>query len=159
MKQVIKMSSIFCFGLLLMSGCARDISSDSYEETSLSGPASNSYACKVVSVRKVKVTASDSLDKNATGAIMGGVAGGVAGSMIGQGKGNTLATGLGALAGAVAGAYAEKKLKEQVAYEYVVELKDGSMKTVVQGLNNVLAVGQDAILIEGGRGRSRLIAR
>ncbi|MBE6447478.1 MAG: glycine zipper 2TM domain-containing protein [Alphaproteobacteria bacterium] len=157
MKDVI--TSIFFCGLLFLSGCSRDISSDSYEATTLDGPALHSYACTVVSVRKVKISAHDSLEQNTTGGIIGGVAGGLAGNMIGQGKGRILATGLGALAGAAGGAYAEKKLKEQVGYEYVVQLENGSMRTIVQGPNGLLSPGQAAILIEGRNGRSRLIAR
>ncbi len=159
MKKIIVYSSIIYCSLFLLSGCARNIASNSYDARTLSGTASNSYPCKVVSVRKVLVEEGDYLEDNKTGALIGGIAGGIAGNMIGQGKGRVLATGIGALAGAAGGAYAEKNLKSQEAFEYIVELKDGRMKTIVQGTDTILAPGQEAILIESSKGRSRLIAR
>ena len=159
MKKVGLVFSIASLGLVLVTGCARNISSNTYDARTLSGAALNSYPCKVVSVRKIMVEEGDYLEDNKTGALLGAVAGGVAGNMIGQGKGRVLATGLGALAGAAGGAYAEKALKRQEAFEYIVELQDGRMKTVVQGTDTILAPGQEAVLIEGQKGRSRLVAR
>ena len=159
MKKVFLIFSISCCGLVLLSGCARNISSNTYDARTLGGESLDSYPCKVVSVRKIMVEEGDYLENSQTGTVLGAVAGGVAGNMIGQGKGRVLATGIGAVAGAVGGALAEKSLKSQEAYEYIVELRDGRMKTVVQGLDTVLAPGQEALLIEGRRGRSRLVAR
>ena len=64
-----------------------------------------------------------------------------------------------AAAGAVAGAYAEKALKSQNAMEYVVALENGESKTVVQGLDPTLAVGQKVWLMVSYQGRSRVTAR
>lgn len=159
MKKLCMVFSTACCGLALLTGCARNISANTYDARTLSGSSLNSYPCKVVSVRKIMVEEGDYLEDNKTGALLGAVAGGVAGNMIGQGKGRILATGIGALAGAAGGAYAEKALKRQEAFEYIVELKDGRMKTIVQGTDTILAPGQEAVLIEGTKGRSRLVAR
>jgi outer membrane lipoprotein SlyB len=93
---------------------------------------------------------------------------------------------LGALAGGVGGAYAEKALKSQEAYEYVVRLentkgesveinetrdgknvsqrtidrkKSASFRTVVQGLDVYIAPGSPALLMIDPNGRSRVVAR
>ena len=159
MKNLVLFSSVVCFGIVLLTGCARDISSGTYDARTLDGAALNSYPCKVISARKVQIEEGEYLEDKKTGALVGGIAGGLAGNMIGGGKGRVLATGLGALAGAAGGAYAEKALKSQPGYEYTVQLEDGRMKTVVQGVDVVLFPGQNAMLIEGRSGRSRLVAR
>jgi len=150
--------AVSCLTLLTLGGCARDISSSSYDEASV-GSTSATYACKVVSVRKVRVNGQDKLGNNALGLIGGGVAGGVLGNMIGAGKGRTLATALGAAAGATAGAFAQQKLEQQEGLEYTVQLESGEYRTVVQGLDNPLNPGQLAFLMIYGNGRSRVIAR
>ena len=160
MKRIVMLSSILCCGVLLLSGCARNISANTYDARSMNGSGMISHPCTVVSVRVVAVEEGDYLEDNKTGTLMGGVAGGLAGSMIGGGRGRTLATGVGALAGAVGGALAEKALKSQTGYEYVVRLQDGSLRTVVQGMDTQLQKGQAALLIEGTENsRPRLIAR
>ena len=169
MKKIVMLSSVLCCGVLLLSGCARNISANVYDARSLDGEGMISHPCTVVSVRVVAVEEGDYLEDNKTGALMGGVAGGLAGNMIGGGRGRTIATGIGALAGAFGGALAEKALKSQNGYEYVVRLQDGSMRTVVQGMDTKLQPGQAALLIEGARDsrpgtgtrnrRPRLIAR
>jgi outer membrane lipoprotein SlyB len=110
-------------------------------------------------VRKVKVEEGERLEDNATGGIIGALAGGALGNTVGGGRGRTLATVTGAVAGAAAGAYAEKSLKSQYAFEYVVELQSGALKTVVQGSDVVLTAGQSALLVVDHHGRSRLIPR
>lgn len=160
MKRIVMLSSILCCGVLLLSGCARNISANTYDARSMNGSGMISHPCTVVSVRTVAIEEGDYLENNTTGALMGGVAGGLAGNMIGGGRGRTIATGVGALAGAVGGALAEKALKSQTGYEYVVRLQDGSLRTVVQGMDIQLQKGQAAWLIEGTRNsRPRLIAR
>lgn len=160
MKKIVTLSLVLCCGGLLLTGCARNISANSYDAKALNGPGMTSYPCKVVKVRTVMVEEGDYLEDNKTGMLMGGIAGGLAGNMIGGGTGRALATGLGALAGAAGGAYAEKSLKSQQAYEYTVQMQNGSMRTVVQGMDTYLHPGQDVLLVEGTKNsRPRLIAR
>ncbi len=160
MKKLVKLSLILCCCELLLTGCARNISANSYDARALNGPGMISHPCKVVKVRTVMVEEGDYIENNKTGMLMGGLAGGLAGNMIGGGRGRTLVTGLGALAGAAGGAYVEKTLKSQQAYEYTVRMTNGSMRTIVQGMDTYLQPGQDALLFEGTRnGRPKLIAR
>ncbi|MBR1734644.1 MAG: glycine zipper 2TM domain-containing protein [Alphaproteobacteria bacterium] len=145
MKKILILS-VVALELLSLGGCARNISSSSYDARKI-GAASQTFECVVVSVRKVAVEEGDYLEDNKVGALMGGAAGGVLGNMIGGGRGRTAATVVGALAGAAGGAMAEKHLKSQNGLEYTVKLKSGEMRTVVQGLDNPLYQGQSALLI------------
>ncbi len=49
--------------------------------------------------------------------------------------------------GGVAGAYAQKELSKQEAFEYTIQLDNGQLKTVVQGLDVNLHNGQRVILL------------
>lgn len=150
-------SSIFVGAILLaISGCARNISSSTYDAQKL-GAANETYECIVVSARRVAVEEGDYLENNHTGALVGGILGGVAGNAIGKGHGRTAATAVGAIAGGFGGAMAEKAVKSQDGMEYVVRLRSGAMRTVVQGLDNPLYVGQTALLMIDNYGRSRVV--
>lgn len=157
MKKLLLFVGVFGFASVLLTGCARNISGNTYSHQDVYNRAKEGYPGRVVSVRKVVVKAGESLEDNKTGMLLGAVAGGLAGNMIGGGKGRILATGIGALAGGAAGAYAEDNLKTQEAYEYVVKLDNGQVRTIVQGLDSLFAVGQRVILSEGSKGRARLI--
>lgn len=157
MKKVFIFPMIAVIGLMSLGGCARNISSSSYDARKI-GAASETYECVVVNVRKVMVENGDYLEDNQAGAIMGAAAGGVLGNMIGGGRGRTAATVVGALAGATGGAMAEKHLKSQEGLEYIVKLSSGAMRTVVQGLDNPLSPGQSALLIIDNN-RARVIPR
>lgn len=142
----------------LAVGCARNISSNSYDARKV-GEASSTFEGVVISVRKVMVEEGDNLEDNKTGALAGTIAGAAVGSTIGGGNAKYVTGGLGALAGGFAGAYAEKALKSQGGLEYTVKLSSGNIKTVVQGLDSPLNVGQPVYLIVSQNGRSRVIAR
>ena len=160
MKKIALLSSLLCCGVLLLPGCARNISANSYDARALNGSGMVSHLCTVIKVRTVSVEEGDYLENNQAGMAMGAIAGGLAGNMIGGGRGRVLATGIGAVGGAVGGAYAEKALKSQTGYEYIVRLKNGTLRTIVQGTDTYLQPGQEALLIEGTRNsRPRLIAR
>lgn len=141
---------------LLLSGCAREISSEVYSDAHM-GEASRTYRGIVASVRPVQV-APENLEGNIVGAGAGALGGGLAASHIGGGKGNIAATAAGVLAGGLGGAYAEKMLKTQNALEYVVELQSGEMRTVVQGPNPAFGVGQAVLVVVAQNGRSRVVA-
>lgn len=159
MKKISGGVLCFCCVVSLLTGCARDISSGSYEEATV-GSVASTYACTVVSVRRVRVNGQDKLGNNGLGLAGGAIAGGVLGNAVGGGRGRTIATAVGALAGATAGAYAQKNLEEQVGLEYTVKLdNNGRLMTVVQGADNALHVGQPALLMVYPTGRSRLAPR
>lgn len=154
-SAVSKIVLISCAGLVL-AGCGRNISPSVYSEAHV-GEASTTYRGTVVSFRQVRV-APEKLEENATGTALGGVAGGVAGYQFGKGRGQVAATAAGALLGAIAGNLAEGELKSQDAFEYVVELDSGTLKTVVQGMDVKFNPGERILLIVGQKGRSRLVA-
>jgi outer membrane lipoprotein SlyB len=158
MKKVLIFSVVFGGAILLISGCARNISSSTYDAKTL-GSANDVYECVVVSVRKVQVEEGDYLENNKTGALVGAVAGGALGQAFGGGRGRMLTTAGGAILGGVGGAMAEKALKSQEGLEYVVRLGNGQLKTVVQGLDSALCPGQPAMLIIDNNGRSRVVPR
>ncbi len=147
---------VVCSTAAMLSGCAREISSNVYSDSHV-GEASRTFRGIVVSVREIEVTNAEKLQENTAGILAGGVGGGVVGHQFGKGGGNTAATAAGALLGAVAGAYAEKALSSQTALEYIVELSTGEMRTVVQGKDAKYAPGQRILLIVGQQGRSRII--
>ena len=150
---------ILCTLIAFVSvGCARQISSNVYSAHSV-GETSSTYPGVIISARAVTVEDKEYLEENGLGIVGGGVGGALVGSQIGKGSGNTLATVGGAVAGAVAGAYAEKALKSQDAMEYIVALDNGESKTVVQGVDPTLTVGQKVWLIVSYHGRSRVTSR
>tara|TARA_A100000171_G_C2134489_1_gene149141 strand:+ start:379 stop:1017 length:639 start_codon:yes stop_codon:yes gene_type:complete len=153
-----KAFACLCLTVLSLSlvGCARQISPNVYSDKSV-GETSRTYRGVVVSKRQVEVAGSDKLQENTTGALLGGAGGAVAGSAFGGGHGNTAATILGGIGGAVAGAYAQKALESQDGFEYVVELRGGELKTVVQGTEPSLEVGQNVLMMVSHKGRSRIV--
>ncbi|MDR2068076.1 MAG: glycine zipper 2TM domain-containing protein [Holosporaceae bacterium] len=158
MQRILATSILLFAALLSIGGCARNISSNTYDAKTL-GSASHTYPCVVISSRRVMVEEGERLEDNKTGGVIGAIAGGVLGNAFGGGRGRIITTAGGALAGAAAGAYAEKSLKSQEAIEYVVELQSGEMRSVVQGTDVILSNGQAAYLIVDTKGRSRLVAR
>ena len=149
-------ASLVAASVASLHGCARDISSSSYSEGNV-GDVSTTYRGIIVAAREVNVTGSDNLSDNTTGIVGGGALGALAGSQIGKGRGSVAgAVGIGAL-GAVAGALAEKELKKQQGMEYTVELQNGKIKTIVQGMEPRFQSGQRVLLMVNPNGRSRVV--
>lgn len=140
-------------GAILCTSCARQISSDVYAARQV-GEVSMTYAGYIKNVRQVMVEHGEQLQDNGLGIAGGGIAGGVVGSAVG--KGNFLPTAAGAIAGAVAGSFVEKKLKQQTALEYIVEMDNGGLMTVVQGQDQVFNIGQPVYVVVSQGGRSRI---
>lgn len=140
---------------LFVSGCATDISSNSYSEDHV-GEAARSYQAVVVKVRQVKV-GPDQLGKNKTGAVIGGIGGAVIGNQFGSGVGKGIMTVGGAAAGAVGGAYAEKALRTQTALEITVQLRNGELRTIVQGNDVQFSQGERVYIMIYQRGRSKVV--
>jgi outer membrane lipoprotein SlyB len=112
----------------------------------------------IVNTRQVRVDSADLLEENGLGLISGGVLGGLVGSTIGQGTGRVVAAGVGVLLGSVGGTFFEKKLKAQMASEYIIRLDSGQLATLVQAPHPVLAVGQRVLVMTAQKGRSRVVA-
>ena len=153
-----KNALFFALAAFISVGCGRQISSDVYSGSSV-GETSSTYPGVIISARHVTVEDKEYLEENGLGIIGGGAGGAILGSQFGKGSGKTLTTVGGAVAGAVAGAYAEKALSTQDAMEYIVALENGESKTVVQGMDPSLPVGQKVWLIVSHHGRSRVTAR
>lgn len=156
-NSFLKFFAAFGMVALMLSGCARELGSSNYTSGSV-GEASETHEGVIKQVRVVTVDAHDELEHNVLGGLLGAAAGGYAGSGIGKGSGQDAAIIGGALLGATAGAFAEKKIKQQQAYEYTVQLNNGRMLTVVQGSDTMLSVGQRVRVHVSYQGRSRVVA-
>jgi outer membrane lipoprotein SlyB len=134
---------------LVLIGCTRNISPDSYAVGSV-GQVNRAVRGVIISVRQVNISGSQSGAVGAAGA----AGGAVAGSAIGGGTRENI---LGAIAGAVIGGIAGSAIEEgstrQQGMEYVVEAQNGSLITVVQGINPTLSVGAKVIVLYGTRTR------
>ncbi len=152
-KQILAVS--VTLAALFTTGCATDISSQSYSDKHV-GETARSYRATVIKVRQVKV-GPDELGKNKNGALAGGIGGAMLGSTMGGGNGKALMTIAGGVAGAIGGAYAEKALKSQVGLEITVELRNGALRTIVQGADVPFARGERVFLMSYGKGRSKIV--
>lgn len=138
---------------VLLASCARNIDSDVYASRQV-GEVSTTYPGIIRNARAVCVEQGGQLEENGLGIAGGGVAGGVLGNAIGRGR--FAPTAAGVIAGAVAGSLVEKKLKQQMAFEYVVELYNGSLMTIVQGRDQMFNIGQPVYVMISPFGRSRI---
>jgi outer membrane lipoprotein SlyB len=84
---------------------------------------------RVLSSRPVEI---ESDEGGVAGPLAGGAIGGAAGYGVGSGSGQGLATFIGAAIGAGLGYLAEKEIRSQEGIEYIVELEDGRVVTLVQ---------------------------
>jgi len=139
---------------LVLVGCASNIGSSSYNASEV-GEATRTYEGVIVDKRVVQVKGNTT--GQVAGAVGGAVAGGALGSLVGAGGGKTAMTVGGAALGALAGNEAAKALSAQEAYEYTVKLTNGSLRTVVQGMDTNLQVGQKVYLQVSNDGRSRIM--
>ena len=168
---------IIILPFLLLSGCARDLSSNVYtsdatQNLTLEG--------KIIGVRKITIKNSDQLSGNSTGILSGGLMGGAIGSTVGGGSGRGPALMGGVLIGAAVGSALESGLGTVEGYEYIVKLnkagiKDGiyyegsapmraamsaaastGMIAVVQGLDGLLHKNQKVYVIVSDK-RTRII--
>lgn len=119
MKVSRKILSVFAIASFVLTGCAREMSSDVYTSSSTSGKVLEG---KVVSARPVTIKDSDKLQDNTAGMLGGGLLGGVAASSAGKGTGKSLAAVGGALVGAAAGAFIQDKLGTSKGMEYIVRI-------------------------------------
>jgi len=109
------------FFVMTLSGCARDLASDTYTSDSTINIVLEG---QVLSVRDVKIREADRLADNTTGTLAGGVAGGVTGAR----SGNNAITVLAAGAGAVLGAATEQALSVSNGVEYIVKVDNSKIK-------------------------------
>lgn len=133
---------------LMLASCTSRIGANDY---SVSGTGQVNRALKgtILSVRQVNVQS-----ENGVGTLIGGAAGGVAGSTIGKGStANILGAIGGAVVGGMVGDAAQGALSSQTAYEYIIQLDNGSIVTLTQGTDTLLQPGQKCIVIYGNPSR------
>lgn len=140
--------------LILLNACATDIGANQYDSRAV-GSVNRTLMGTIVSVRQIRVADSDTT----AGSAIGAIGGGVAGSQIGSGStAGVLGAVGGALIGGAAGHYAQKGLSGQNGYEYVVKLDNGSLVTLTQGSDVLMAAGQRCMVLYGsGSDRARII--
>ena len=143
--RLIKALCVVVFGLNL-AACAPNIGSNNYKMGQVQ-QVSQAQKGTIVSVDQVQVSGGS--DGNWVGTLAGGAAGGIAGASIGQGYGSGLAAVGGALVGGMIGNAAEKKLTEQEASRYLIQLANGTTVAVVQKDNPPLPVGAKVLVIGG----------
>lgn len=114
------------------------------------GEACMTYSGCIVNVRPVCVQQ----QQTGLGAVAGGVAGGAIGSVIGRGC--LAPTAFGAIAGAVVGSAVEQNNGRQTGFEYVIQLDNGQLMTVVQGCDTFFQCGDPVYVSMSGSGRSRV---
>jgi outer membrane lipoprotein SlyB len=110
-----------------MSGCASNLSGESYSRDEARAPQQVEYGT-VVQVRPVKIEGT----KTPIGAGAGAIIGGVAGSSVGGGKGSAIAATAGAVAGGLLGAAAEEGITREQGVEVTVRYSDGQSVAIVQ---------------------------
>jgi outer membrane lipoprotein SlyB len=134
----------------LLTSCVRQQISPNVYSARQVGEAAMTYSGSIVSVRPVSVQQQGS----GAGTVVGGVAGGALGAAIG--RGNLAPTALGAIIGAVAGTAIEHDAARQTGLEYVIQLDNGQLMTVVQGCDQIFQCGEPVYVIMSGCGRSRV---
>lgn len=96
-------------------------------------------------------------DPGMVGTGIGGVLGGVVGSTMGGGKGRILTTAGGAAIGAVLGALGEKAIRTEKAYEFLIDLENGSTISVVQAIDDDYKVGDQVRILRSSGNRARVV--
>lgn len=139
---------------LALSACAS--SDNSTYDTQDVGQIIETSQGQVISSREVEIRDTDS---GIIGAAGGGITGGVVGSTMGSGGGNTLATLAGVLIGVGIGYLTEQELRSGKGIEYMVEMDDGRVVTIVQNHNgeDPAIPNSTPVLIQYGSEYTRIV--
>ncbi|MBN2751802.1 MAG: hypothetical protein JXQ84_03755 [Rhodospirillaceae bacterium] len=134
------------FAAVLVAGCQSSPSASSYQRNQAMQTSSVSKG-KIVSLRDVEISGSQS----GVGLGAGAVAGGVTGSYLGGGsRANILGALGGAVLGGAAGAVAENAVTKGTAVEFIVQKDNGQTIAVVQANEQGLAIGERVLILQGG---------
>jgi outer membrane lipoprotein SlyB len=146
MKRIL--ISFFMVVLVLVAGCAPNISSNNYDYQNY-GAANKVVSGVIVSSRPVQV------NKNTgVGGVSGAVAGGAAGSAIGSGiRAGIIGAVGGAVIGGLLGNAVEKGVSRSTGIEYIVKTTKGNMISVVQAPQPYFPVGSYVNVILGDPAR------
>lgn len=136
--------------LFILASCKSNFSGDVYDVGSV-GTVGRAVKGVIISVREVKIQGTTGVGAGA------GAAAGAVGGAAAFGSDDPASAIVGAIGGAVLGGITgnalENESSKQRGYEYVVETENGSLLTLVQGLNEKLKVGQEVIVQYGPRSR------
>ena len=139
-----------------LGACAPSLPPDSVTTRQV-GEVSQVERGTVLQARAVTVERSE--ENLGIGTVAGAGIGGIAGSAIG---GDVRFNAIGAIAGAVIGGLiggaVEDEVSSQTGIEYVVELDEGGIITVVQGDESPLSPGTRVLFIEDYSGGARVVA-
>lgn len=129
---------------LVLSGCASDISPNTYDRSEI-GQASKTAQAKVVSMMPVAINTNTGV-----GGLAGAAAGAAAGSTIGGDTATNIVGGIGgAVVGGLVGNAVESGISKKQGMEYVLRTKDGSLVTVTQAQDLNLRISQPVLIIYG----------
>lgn len=158
MKQIVLAVMLSALPLMLTS-CAPKLGGNDYSIADV-GSNSTSLRGTIISVRVININASQP-NQPGIGAAAGAIAGATTGYVVSnRGPFTTMA---GGLLGATAGHFAEQALTNQEGFEYTVQLDNGEVKTIAQGAEPRMAVGQRVIVVLNNKGvngqqaRSRVV--
>jgi outer membrane lipoprotein SlyB len=132
----------------LMTGCGPNVSPNTYE-ASESGVASKVLSGVIVGKRAVKIDA-----KSGVGGLAGAGVGAAGGSAIGGSPQANIAGAIGgAVIGGLLGNAVDKAAHSHKAFEYIINLKDGSTISIAQVQEMEFEVGQSVLVIYGSTTR------
>ncbi len=106
----------------------------------------------VLSTRTVTVDGSQS----GIGATAGGVVGGIAGAGVGGRREGAIVGVLGAVAGAVVGNAVERAGTRETGVEYLLQLRNGERRAVIQAEGNEKIAPGDAVILVSTGGKTRV---
>lgn len=107
----------------------------------------------VLSVRPVVVDGNQS----GTGGVVGGVIGGVSGASVGGRRESVVVGVLAAVVGGVIGNAVERAATREDAIEFLLQLKNGERRTLVQAKGGELFTPGDAVILVTTGGKTRIV--
>ena len=143
--------AVFCVAMLAIGGCASS-GGKTYSASEARKAQTVQYGT-IKSIQEVIIQG----EAGSVGIIGGGAVGGVVGSTIGFGRGRILSSVGGAVVGAVLGAFGERQLGTEQAYEFMVDLDNGSTVSVVQAADDTYSVGDRVRLLYGSGNKVRVV--
>ncbi len=142
--KTIKNIIVACVVCAFLAACGAGTTNTTYNRSQIGKRGSTSTG---VIVAMEVVTTEGSGD--VVGGLVGGAGGAIAGSAVGGGRGSVLAAIGGGVAGAMAGQWAGKKVTQDTAMEFLVQLdKTGDITSIVQSNELELQPGDRVILVE-----------
>jgi outer membrane lipoprotein SlyB len=107
----------------------------------------------VLSVRPVTIDGTQS----GVGAVAGGVVGGISGGSVGGRREGAIVGVLLAVVGSVVGNTIERTATREDAVEYLLQLKNGERRALVQGKGEELMAAGDAVILVTTGGKTRIM--